>query len=346
MGLTIYDIASKAGVSIATVSRVFNHSPRVSEKTRAAVQRVAAELGYQPHASARSLARRRTEVVSAVIPMISNFFFAEVLRGLQDRMAESSFDLLVFSARSLDEMSSQLDRALHRGRSAGVLLFSAPVRGDLEALVQNAGQPVVLVDAFHDLHDSISSDNRQGGVLAADHLLKSGVERPAVLMANRSSIPASDRLKGFKSALQSAGVCMPDDMIVDSLDSLNDGYNEQGGYRAMKALLSRDVTPDGVFATSDAQAVGALEAVREVGMIPPKDIQLIGYDDLPVARYVGLTTLRQPMYDIGGRAFELLESRMSAPAGGVVHTVFSPTLIQRQSTRATAPSAVREGIAL
>ena len=346
MGLTIYDIASKAGVSIATVSRVFNDSPRVSDKTRAAVLQVASELGYQPHASARSLARRRTEVVSAVIPMISNYFFAEVLRGLQDRMADSSFDLLVFSARSLDEMSAQLDRALHRGRSAGVLLFSAPVEGDLEALVENAGQPVVLVDGFHNTLDSISSDNRKGGVLAADHLIRSGVTRPAILMANRSSIPAGDRLDGFRSRLRSAGIALQDDMIVDSMDALNDGYNEQSGFRAMKALLESDGMPDGVFATSDAQAVGALEALKEAGIHPPHDIQVIGYDDLPVARYVGLTTLRQPMYDIGGRAFELLETRMSAPSGGVIHTVFSPTLIQRQSTRVTTPSTVREGIAL
>ena len=141
-------------------------------------------------------------------------------------------------------------------------------------------------------------------------------------------------------------MALQDDMIVDSMDALNDGYNEQSGFRAMKALLESDGMPDGVFATSDAQAVGALEALKEAGIHPPHDIQVIGYDDLPVARYVGLTTLRQPMYDIGGRAFELLETRMSAPSGGVIHTVFSPTLIQRQSTRVTTPSTVREGIAL
>jgi LacI family transcriptional regulator len=346
MGLTIYDIASKAGVSIATVSRVFNDSPKVSAKARESVLKVAAELGYQPHASARNLARRRTDVVSAVIPMISNYFFAEVLRGLQDSMADSEYDLLVFSARTLDEMSSQLDRALHRGRSAGVLLFSAPVEGELEKLVAASKQPVVVVDGYHAKLDSISSDNRQGGVLAADHLMHTGVRNPAVLMANRGSVPARDRLAGFQAGLAGTGVSLATSHIMESMHPLNDGYNEHSGYLGMKALLALKTPPDGVFATSDAQAVGALEALKDAGLECPTDVQVVGYDDLPVARYVGLTTLRQPMYDIGGRSFELLQKRLSSQTEGTVHTVFSPTLIQRQSTRASVPVSVREGIAL
>jgi len=346
LGLTIYDIASRAGVSIATVSRVFNGSDRVSPATRDMVLSVADELGYQPHASARSLARRRTDVVSAVIPMISNYFFAEVLRGLQDRMAETEFDLLVFSARSLDEMAVQLDRALHRGRSAGVLVFSVPIAGELETLVEKAAQPVVLVDGYHAGIDSISSDNRKGGILAAEHFAQGGIRRPAVLMANRESVPASDRLAGFEARLRTHGIPLEPSLIVENRNPLNDGYNEQGGYTGMKALLSRSDPPDAVFATSDAQAVGALEALKESSRSVGVDMHLIGYDDLPIARYVGLTTLRQPMNDIGGRAFELLMDRMTGTANGTVHTVFSPTLIQRQSTRALAEGTVGEGIAL
>lgn len=346
MGLTIYDIASKAGVSIATVSRVFNGSERVSPTTRNMVLSVADELGYQPHASARSLARRRTDVVSAVIPMISNYFFAEVLRGLQDRMAETEYDLLVFSARSLDEMAVQLDRALHRGRSAGVLVFSSPITGEVEKLVGKATQPVVVVDGYYPTVDSISSDNRKGGTLAAEHFAQGGVRRPGVLMANRESVPASDRLAGFETRLGAHGIALDPSLVVENSHPLNDGYNEQGGYAGMKALLSMPSPPDAVFATSDAQAVGALEALKESGMTVGADMQLVGYDDLPIARYVGLTTLRQPMNDIGGRAFELLMNRMSGTANGTVHTVFSPTLIQRQSTRALAEGTVGEGIAL
>jgi len=165
-------------------------------------------------------------------------------------------------------------------------------------------------------------------------------------MANRESVPASDRLAGFESRLRMHDIALDPSLVVENSHPLNDGYNEQGGYAGMKALLSAPEPPDAVFATSDAQAVGALEALKESGKTVGVDVHLVGYDDLPLARYVGLTTLRQPMNDIGGRAFELLMNRMSGTANGTVHTVFSPTLIQRQSTRALAEGTVGEGIAL
>ncbi|MDX1741089.1 MAG: LacI family DNA-binding transcriptional regulator, partial [Rhodothermales bacterium] len=155
MGVTIYDIAERAKVSIATVSRVLNNNPRVSAKTRSRVLEVAQELGYEPHPSARSLARRRSSVVSAVIPMVTNYFFMEVLRGLQDRLGQSEFDLLVYTARTVEEVGTQLDRALHRGRSAGVLLFSTPIGEHHIARMRRFGQPVVLVDCSHPEFDSV-----------------------------------------------------------------------------------------------------------------------------------------------------------------------------------------------
>lgn len=333
MGITIYDIAEEAGVSIATVSRVFNDNPRVSESTRAAVLAVADRLGYQPHVSARSLARRQTETISAIVPMLSNYFYAEVLKGLQDRMAATSFDLLVYSAPTLDEIEGQLEKALHRGRSAGVMLFSAPVKGGLEQRLEQSDTPVVLVDCYHPGFDSISTDNRRGGEIAADYLLAAGVREPAVLMANPHSVPASHRLDGFRSGLERQGIALPQDHLVVSSEGYHDGFNEEAGFEGMMALLDAGVTPDGVFATSDVQAIGAMEALRQSDLGVPEDIQIIGFDDLPIARYLGLTTLRQPMSEMGARAFELLMERMSRPASTVAHTVFAPALVSRTTTR-------------
>lgn len=333
MGITIYDIAEKAGVSIATVSRVFNDNPRVSESTRATVLEVAERLGYQPHVSARSLARRQTETISAIVPMLSNYFYAEVLKGLQDRMAATSFDLLVYSAPTLDEIEGQLEKALHRGRSAGVMLFSAPVKGGLEQRLQHSDTPVVLVDCYHPGFDSISTDNRRGGEIAADYLLAAGVRKPAVLMANPHSVPASHRLDGFRSGLDKQGIVLPEDHLVVSSDGYHDGFNEEAGFEGMMALLDAGVVPDGIFATSDVQAIGAMDALRQSDLNVPEDIQIIGFDDLPIARYLGLTTLRQPMSEMGARAFELLMERMSRPSSTVAHTVFAPSLISRNTTR-------------
>lgn len=333
MGITIYDIAKEAGVSIATVSRVFNNNPRVSEGTRTIVQEVADRLGYQPHVSARSLARRQTETISAIVPMLSNYFYAEVLKGLQDRMSATPFDLLVYSAPTLDDVGEQAEKALHRGRSAGVMLFSAPVKGDLERQLQQSDTPVVLVDCYHPGYDSISTDNRLGGEIAAEYLLAAGVQEPAVLMANPLSVPASHRMEGFRGMLGRHGISLAPSHLVVSSEGYHDGFNEQAGYDGMMSLLEAGIVPDGVFATSDVQAIGAMDALRNSDYSVPEDVQVIGFDDLPIARYLGLTTLRQPMHEMGGRAFDLLMERMAHPESTVAHTVFAPALVDRQTTR-------------
>ncbi|NNF03557.1 MAG: LacI family DNA-binding transcriptional regulator [Rhodothermales bacterium] len=342
LGITIYDIAEKAGVSIATVSRVFNDSPRVSDKTRDRVMNVAAELGYQPHASARSLARRRTEIVSAVIPMITNYFFTEVLRGVQDRMAETDFDLLVFSARTLDEVEIQLDRALHRGRSAGVLLFSTPLMNGMVERLTESGQPVVLVDSFHPAFDSISTDNRRGGEMAGEHLIEIGCTSPAMIMASPDSRPAADRKEGFLSILREAGIPADDNYVVSSSEGLNHGYSEKSGYEAAKKLLATGLRPDGIFVTSDIQALGVMEALREMDYEIPADVRIVGFDDIVVSKYIGLTTLRQPMYEMGSTAVRKLMDRLTTPDRPVSHTVFSPHLV----TRLTSGGAVANGSAI
>lgn len=336
MGVTIYDIADEAGVSIATVSRVFNDNPRVSETTRASVLKIADRLGYQPHVSARSLARRQTETVSAIIPMLSNYFYAEILKGLQDRMSQSPYDLLVFSAPTLDEVEGQLEKALHRGRSAGVMLFSSPVLEETEKRLKRSNLPIVLVDSFHTAFDSISTDNRRGGQAAADYFISTGAKNPAVLMANPHSVPASHRLEGFKIGLQGSGIELKESNIIVSSTEYHDGFNEQAGFEGMNELLKFDQVPDAVFATSDFQAIGALDALRQADKKVPEDIQVVGFDDLPIARYLGLSTLRQPMHEIGARAFDLLMERLNRPSTTVAHTVFAPSLIKRNTTRNSA----------
>ena len=332
MGATIYDIADKAGVSIATVSRVFNGSSRVADSTRKAVLKAAEEIGYQPHVSARSLARRRSDTVSAVIPMMTTLFFTEVLRGLQDRMARSEFDLLVFSARTLEEVAPQLQRALHRGRSAGVLLFSAPVVNRVREQLSKSEQAIVLVDSFHPDFDSISTDNRRGGEIATRYLADLGCQRIAMIMANPESRPAVDRRAGYEVALGRAGLRLDENLIVSSRNPLHHGYSEASGLEAMDTLLRRDTLPEGVFVTSDIQALGVLRAIQKARFRVPDDIRVIGFDDIIISKYVGLTTLRQPMYEMGVAAIEKLLARIEDPERSTTHTVFSPTLIKRRTT--------------
>ena len=202
---TIYDIARQANVSIATVSRVFNGSTRVSDRTRKRVMEIAEELNYHPHVSARSLASRRSNLVMAVIPMLTNYFYMEVVRGVQDALLDSEWDLLVYTAQAPENVDTQLNRALQRGRAEGVLLFSTPLDDARIQRMKRANMPVVLVDSHHPDFDSISVDNEEGGFIATRHLLEQGYKRIGLITGHKASVPAVDRQKGYQRALQGAG---------------------------------------------------------------------------------------------------------------------------------------------
>lgn len=331
-GVTIYDIAKEAEVSIATVSRAFNNSPRVSAYTRDRIFEIARRMGYQPHASARSLARRQSNLVSAIIPMLTSYFFLEVLQGVQDRIAESDYDLLVYSAPRMEEIDSMLENALSRGRSAGALLFSSPLNKKRVQRLKQYRHPVVLVDLHHDEFDSVSIDNEQGGYLAASHLLDQGCRRIGLLSADPESIPSQQREQGYRRAHRERGLNPDDRLIVTASDPQFHGFTEESGYAAMMQLLGSGLEMDAVFAVSDIQALGARRAIEDRGMKVPQDIALVGFDDIMISRYVELTTLRQPMYDMGKMAIDILLKRIEHADVPPSHVVFSPSLIERTTS--------------
>ena len=333
MGVTIYDIAEKAAVSIATVSRAFNNSPRVSAYTRERILEIAKELGYQPHASARSLAKRQSHLIAAVIPMLTSYFYLEVLQGVQDGIAESDYDLLVFSDPRIEEVDKMLENALSRGRSAGSLLFSSPLNESRLDRLRQYSHPVVLVDVYHDEFDSVSIDNEKGGYLATTHLLDKGCRRIGLIQANSESAPSLQRAAGYQRALQEWGIAYDRNIVVETRDDQFHGFTEEAGFEAMLQLLQRGEAFDAVFAVSDIQALGAMRAIEEQGKRIPEEIALMGFDDIMISRYVGLSTLQQPMYEMGKAAIELLLKRIDDAELPVCQTVYSPTLMERTTSR-------------
>lgn len=342
MAATIYDIADQARVSIATVSRVLNDHPRVSETTRRRVFGVAERLGYQPHASAQSLARQNTRLISAVVPMMTSPFFMEVLRGVQDRLEESAYDLLVYASRTLEKVDGQLARAAQRGRADGMLLVSTPMTAARARHLAASRQPVVLVDAVYDGLDAVGVDNRRGGAEAVRYLLAEGHTRIGLVLPVPGSVPAAERRAGYADALAEAGVALDERLIVDAdWDHEDHGYTRFAGYRGMQTLLERFADapgdrPTAVFVAADVMALGALRAAREAGLAVPADLAVIGFDDVPSSAYVGLTTLRQPMYEMGMLAIELLLRRLAAPDTPPSHTLFAPRLVVRETTGGAA----------
>lgn len=343
MPVTIYDIAEKAGVSIATVSRSFNGHPRVSTSTREKVFGVARDLGYVPHASAQSLARQSTRLLSAVLPMMTSAFFMEVLRGVQDRLDETDYDLLVYASRSLDRVGAQLDRAVQRGRADGLFVISTPLGESRAAQIKASRQPAVLIDAYNDDIDSVAVDNRRGGAVATQHLLDRGHTRIAILLPAADSGPAMRRRAGYFDALAAAGIAPDDELVVEAQwDEGHHGYTRYAGYRGMQALLARFEgradAPTAVFAAADVLAYGALRAAREVGIQAPRDLDVVGFDDIESSAYAGLTTVRQPMYEMGRVGADLLLRRLDGGDGDPQHVVFSPELVVRESTGGAGPS--------
>jgi LacI family transcriptional regulator len=327
---TIYDIAREAGVSIATVSRVFNNNPNVNSVTRERVLKIAQERGYHPKAIAQGLARRHTKTIMALVPMLSNYFFMEVLAGLQDRISDSDYDLHIFNIKGFttaDELHDQLEYVIRKGQADAYILISCHLRDEQwKSLLKRYKSPTVLVDEHHDGFDSVSVDSVQGAYLATKYLLDEGYQRIGVIAASEGSKPIQDRVSGYCKAMTEAGLSKEDARIYRGDDTYRDGFSEMGGYQAMRKILEDPYGPDAVFCTSDIQALGALKAMQDVG----RSIPLVSFDDIQIAHFLGLTTMRQPMYEMGTLAIEYLLERLEGDSQSPPkNTVFLPELIVR-----------------
>lgn len=329
MAATIYDIAKKAGVSIATVSRVFNNSSNVSDKARNKVLSVADEMGYHPQAFAQGLASRKSNTVMIVVPVISNYFFMEILGGVQDKLSELNYELSIFNISPNKDLKKQVEHVLKRRWAEGYLFVSIHLEDKDWKSFQKYNVPITLVDEYFEGFDSVSVDNAQGAYRAVKALNEQGHKRIAMLSALESSKPIKDRLRGYKKAHEELGIPFDKNLIVKG-DTMNrDGFTERAGYEAMLKMLNMNPAPDACFCASDIQAVGALKAMQDTG----KFIPIIGYDDIELAEYMGLSTVRQPMRDMGFFATQNLIDRMNNPKKAISQTIYTPELITRSSTK-------------
>lgn len=315
---TIYDVAAKAGVGIGTVSRVLNKSPHITEKTRCKVEAAIAALDYRPHSMAQNLARRHTNTIGCIIPFFTGYFFIQLLRGIQRKITEFERDLILYSVDLKNKKETFLDRVLQERRVDGVLFVSLEISDRHAARFKEQGFPIVLVDSFHNEIDSVKVDNAHGAYMATSHLLELGYRDVAMIDGQLKSVPARLRLEGYKKALSEAQLPFREEHFIacDFADEA-DGFNKEAGYAAMQRLLTLGTQrPRAVFVSSDIQAVGALQALREADLKVPDDIAVVGFDDIELASHVGLTTVRQPTGKMGELAVEALIGRI----GGISAT--------------------------
>lgn len=326
---TIYDIAQKANVSIATVSRVVNNQDGIADSTRERVLKVADDLGYQPQAYAQGLARKKNNVIMVIAPVLSNYFFMEVLAGIQDEISDYEYDLNIFNVQGNgDDMFSQVENIINRRLADGYLFISTHLRDKQLKQLQSYEFPITLIDESYPKLDSVSVNNEQGIQQAMQHFLTNGIRRIAMISALKSSKPGQERIEGYKKALRNADIKV-DEKLIETGDSMyRDGFSEQNGYEAMLKLLELENPPEACFCSSDIQAVGALKAMKECN----HRIPIIGYDDITISSYIGLSTVRQPMYDMGTFATKNLVQSMRNGDREPVQKSFSPELILRSST--------------
>jgi DNA-binding LacI/PurR family transcriptional regulator len=331
---TIKTVAARAGVGRTTVSRVINGSPLVSDEARDSVLAAISELGYVPNSVARGLVTSRTDSIALVIPesesrLGSEPYFSAVIRGVSTGLADTRTQLQLVLVRDKGEQDQLTDSVAAR-RVDGVLLVSVHERDPLPGLLEDMGLPTVLAGRRSPA-ESLShahSDNVGGAAAAVRHLVERGRETITTITGPLDMDVGRSRLRGWREALDAAGRDSGEHLVAAA------DFTEEGGRQAMRSLLERVPGLDAVFAASDVMAVGAMTELRAQGRRIPQDVAVIGFDDSFIARHTDppLTTVRQPVEEIGRTIARILLAEIVDPDAPRQHVVLPTELVVRDST--------------
>jgi LacI family transcriptional regulator len=339
--VTIKDVAREAAVSVATVSRVYNDSASVAEETRERVQRVASRLGYAPHGGARSLITRTTHTLGVLLPDLYGEFFSELIRGIDQTVHAHGYHLLVASSH---DAPGEIEVALRsmRGRVDGLIVMSPSM--DSQRAVRRLAHhfPVVLLNCTvrggaeneGEALDAITIANYQGARAMVRHLAELGHRRIAIIGGSPRNFDAAERLRGYRAALREAGVERVPEWEVHG------DFSERSGHQAARALLRLAPRPTAIFAANDAMAIGALSALHEAKARVPRDVAVVGFDDIPMARYMNppLTTVHVDIGELGQRATQRLIGRLHGTVTNARQQTVPATLVIRRSCGGEPPS--------
>jgi LacI family transcriptional regulator len=315
MSPTLEEVARLAGVSRSTVSRVINDQPNVRSEVRDQVWEVIHQVGYQPHAAARSLVTSRTHVIGMIIPeavmtLFTDPFFPLLLRGATEACNSQQYQLMLSLFTAHADRQEIYQRILRSGYLDGAIVASASLDDPLIPNLLRDRIPFVSVgrrpkERVH----YVDADNVNGARMAVEHLIRLGHRRIATITGPLDMVHGQDRLSGYRQALEARGIPVEEELIVEG------DYTEASGMVGMQRLLP--VSPSAVFVASDMMAIGALKALRQANRRVPQDIALVSFDDIPVASAIvpALTTVRQPIERMGFMAVEVLLSVLEDSSG-------------------------------
>lgn len=331
---TIYDVAERAGASIATVSRVLNGSDRVSDETRALILAAVDELGYEPKVEARTRARKQIGRLGVLTPYFTADSFVDRLRGVAAALIDLPYELVVYDVASRAQRDRYLSNVALTRQVDGLVVIGLPFDDALASRLIKRRLPVVQImtqeQPFSRRFTTIVIDDAAAGRMAAEHLLGRGHWRfgfvGAAEPADTGAGFGTSNLDGFRQALALAGVPLPDAYV-----SLAPFGLEQARGQA-RQFLDMPVPPTAIYAASDTQAIGVLSAARQRGLAVPGDLAVVGFDDIEMAEFVGLTTVGQPLKESGRLAVELLLGHMVEPARPAQQIDVPLTLRERATT--------------
>jgi DNA-binding LacI/PurR family transcriptional regulator len=327
---TIYDVAKLAGVSIATVSRVFNDPQKVNADTRAAVLKVIEQLHFVPKAEARARAQNGTRRIGVLTPFLTAPAYVQRLRGVTAALDKDNYELVIYTADSLNRLNSYLETFHLNRRIDGLIVISLKADHKLVQRLVKQGLEVVWIEYHSPTASSVEIDDLAGGRMVAEYFVKKG-HRHCGFVGDKDIpdyivYPTPQRLNGFRQVLSDAGLTLaPDCQALIP-------YDLEITRQHIRAMLSLPQPPTAIFAATDLQAMGVLKAARDLGRRVPQDLVVVGFDDLDIADYIGLTTVCQHLDESGRIAVDLLLARLTDSSRAVQHIQLPLTLIERETS--------------
>lgn len=337
MNVTIKTIAKAAGVSTAAVSKALNGYADIGEETRDRIVKISSELGYTPNAMARNLVKRTSDTLGLLIPDISTPIYAEIFKGLDAESKRRGFNLFLCDTNRRKEFEVSYVRTLLENRAQGIIV--APVDNDVSHILSLVGNRLPLVFIGGKVNDTmdnyVSTDNRLGARLAVEYLADLGHRDIAMLCDNYRTKTKKDRVAGFREAMEARGL---ESRVSIAPDGGPEGM--EYGYSAALEVFDSPRMPTAVFASSDMVALGVMRAAADRGVVIPRDLSLVGFDDIMFASLptVMLTTVAQPKFELGVLAVEILcDSLDSGASGGARRRIVQPQMVVR--TTCSVPRA-------
>lgn len=328
---TIYDVAKEAGVSIATVSRVLNGSPRVRDSTRRRVLAAIDVLGFVPKADAVARARGSVGQIGIISPFFTIPSFGQRMRGVAQVLANSTYELVIYTVDSMKHYESLLAQLPMNQQLDGLLINALPLSDEAAQRLNSSSFEIVLMETVHPMFCSFQIDNNYGGKLAANHLLSKGHRRFAFIDYQTSQHhairPGRARLNGFRAALEAVHCGLAEDHIV--IVPMQDSQQTR---HQVEALLDRLELPTAIFAAADYLALFVIRLARERGIKIPQEIAVVGFDNIELADLMGITTISQSLDEMGRLAAKLMLSRLSNPGEPIQNIVIQLELIERETT--------------